>query len=192
LGQRLLWVFFLLVAVAGALWEFANLPDASARLDAIPESGFGFAGRELPLTETERAIFGNARVLKRLYQVGRQRFILQVVDASRDRHAIHDPLFCFRGAGWAIAQDEPVPIPGGSARFLKMQRPDKTAEAVIWFTDTRSRHASAARQWGQTILRRVSFGASGPEPILVILQPVSGETIQWDEVFDQFPALFEI
>lgn len=191
-GERLLWAAFLLVAAVGALWEFVHLPDASARLDAIPESGFGFAARELPLSESERAIFGNARVLKRLYQVGRQRAVLQVIDASRDRHAVHDPLFCFHGAGWHITEDASIPIPGGNARYLAMRRPEKTAEAVLWFSDSRTRHASAMRQWVQTILRRVTFGASGPEPVLIIVQPVAGETLNWDEFFEQFPALFEI
>lgn len=191
-GERLMWAFFLLVAIAGALWEFVHLPDASARLDAIPESGFGFAARELMLSETERAIFGEARVVKRLYQVGRHRFVLQVIDASRDRHAIHDPLFCFRGAGWFIEEDTKIPIPGGSARRLGLQQPGKTAEALLWFSDTQVRHASTTRQWAQTILRRVSFGASGPEPVLVILQPLTGESVNWTEVFEQFPAIFEI
>lgn len=192
LGEWALWSLLILVAVVGALWEFVNLPDASRRIDALPESGFGFAARDLPLSETERAIFGEARVVKRLYQVGRQQFVLQLIDASRDRHAVHDPLFCFRGAGWTITRDSSFPIPGGSAKHLEMQRPDKRADAVLWFSDGQTRHASAMRQWMQTVLRRVTFGASGEEPVLIILQPVLGETVEWGEVFDQFPAVFDL
>lgn len=190
--RRALWGLLALGLGIAFLGEFIRLPDASPRLDAFPLSGFGFAGRELPLNEHERAIFGRARVVKRLYQVGRQRVVVQIVDATRDRHAVHDPMYCFRGAGWEPAARRDLRIPGGTAQQLTLRRSALQAEAVFWFSNGRTRHDSASRHWRETILRRLSLGRSGPEPVLVILQPLSGESVDWTELFDRFPALFEV
>lgn len=190
--QRGLWILLALGLGAALLGEFVRLPDAGNRLDAFPLSGFGFAGREMPLNEHERAIFGQARVVKRLYQVGRQRVVVQIVDATRDRHAVHDPMFCFRGAGWETAARRDLPVPGGTALQLGLRRGASVAEAVVWFSNGHDRHASAPRHWRETVLRRLTLGRSGPEPVLVILQPMNGETIDWPELVDRFPALFDL
>ena len=190
--RRALWFLLALGLGAALLGEFVRLPDASPRVDALPLSGFGFAGRDLPLNDHEHAIFGHARVLKRLYQVGRQRVVVQIIDATRDRHAVHDPMFCFRGAGWEPAARRPLPVPGGAAEHFALQRGGNRAEAVVWFSNGHTRHASAPRHWRETIARRLTLGRSGPEPVLVILQPLAGETVDWTELFDRFPALFDV
>ena len=188
--RRLLWVILGLAVLLALLWEFVQIPDAGERLGRIPLTGYGFGARDLPLSDLERNIFGKARVLKRVYRVGRQGVVLQVIDATRDRHAIHDPLFCFRGAGWEIVAESRVAVPGGFARQLTLRRNADLVESVVWFSDGTSRHGSTPRQWWQTILRRVTCGVSGPEPVLVILQPINGGSVAWPELFAQLPLLF--
>lgn len=189
--RRLLWLVLGLALALALLWEFVPLTDASERMKRIPLTGFDFAAREIPLTDLERNIFGQARVLKRVYRVGQQGVVLQVVDATHDRHAIHDPLFCFRGAGWDVATESSLAVPGGSARQLTLRRGTDIAEAVVWFSDGTTRHGSAAKQWWQTVLRRLSCGTSGPEPVLVILQPLNGESVIWSELLTRLPLLFD-
>lgn len=189
--RRLLWLALGLAIVLALLWEFVQIPDAANRLNRIPLTGFGFAARELPLSEAERTIFGKARVLKRVYSVGRQGVVVQIVDATRDRHAVHDPLYCFRGAGWDVATETRAQIPGGYARLLTLRRSADLAEAMVWFSDGITRHGSAPQHWWQTILRRLTCGTSGPEPVLVILQPLNGERLVWQDVFARLPILFD-
>ncbi|MEI7730733.1 MAG: exosortase-associated EpsI family protein [Verrucomicrobiota bacterium] len=188
-----LWIGLALAITVSLLWEFApSCTSSNSRLAALPSKGLGFSAQELPLNETEKQVYHNANVVKRLYQVGRQRFVLLAIDGSRDRHAVHDPLYCFRGAGWKVGTSLEVSVPGGEARWLKLARNSESAEAVIWFSDGTRRHASALRAWWQSTLRRLTLGRSGNEPVLVILQPTGSETVAWDNVFSRCPSLFEL
>ncbi len=192
LGRSVRWYICSAFVVLGALWQFARLPDASDRLRALPAWISADGARELPLTETETAVFAESKVLKRVYEIGEQQFLVEVVDSSSATHAPLDPLFSLHCDGWNINENNEIGVPGGTARHLKMSREQSTAEAVVWISDTQVRHASESRRWWQTVLRRVTFGVSGPEPVLVIVRPVRDGTVAWSEVLSRFPALFEI
>lgn len=179
-----------LAVVVSVIWDRIPLGDASARTARLPKQGLGFASRDLPLSEVERGIFGDARVTKRLYRVRHDGLVITIIDGSRNRHAVHDPTYCFRGAGWSIEARSSLPIPGGEAAWMRLRRGQETREAVFWITDGRTRHASTARGWAQTVLRRLTLGASGPEPVLVILQPWELARIDWDRLPDRLPGLF--
>lgn len=190
--QLSLTIAIALTLTAVCVWEFVKLPDASPRLAALPTAGLNYASRELPLTSGEKEIYGPARVVKRLYQVGRQRFVLVAVDGSRNRHAVHDPLYCFRGAGWIVSVAQDQPVPGGSARVVTLSQGPASAQAVYWFSDGRTRHASAPRYWWQTALRRLTLGRSGPEPILVLVHNTTGDSGGLPAALEQIPALFTL
>lgn len=188
-----LWLALLGLSLLGALWQFTVLPDASDRLDAFPASGYGFDSREIMADDTDRAVFGDARLLKREYRVGQQDMLVRVVDPSPTRNSVIDPLFFFEGTGWLIAENTDIPLPGGQARHLKLRRNGQTTEAILWYSDLRSRHASSTREWWQSVSRRLSFGYTGPAPVLVILQAASPtRSIDWADVFDRLPMLFEL
>lgn len=190
-ASRLLWIGLGLAVLLVMVWERLPLPDASGRLDRLPKAGLGFASRELPLTESERAIFGAARSLKRLYQAGSQRLVVQVIDGTRNRHAVHDPLYCLRGAGWEVRHGTDIAVPGGTARLLSLEGNGRTAEALYWFSDGQTRHASAPRYWAQTTGRRLTRGRSGEEPVLTMVQPWDGEPVNWEKALQKLPMLFE-
>jgi hypothetical protein len=191
LAKKILWTALVLALLLSLVWQFVPLRDASARLDAIPLSGFGFAGRDLPLAEVEASIYKPARVLKRIYAVGRQQVIVIAIDGSRNRHAIHDPTFCFRGAGWTIGGYRDIPVPGGAARLLSLSKEGRTIEAMYWMSDSRNRYTSAMHYWWQTTMRRLTLGNSGEEPILFVLQPANADSLDWEKLLEQFPQLVE-
>jgi len=190
-ANNFLWIGLAVAVVLSLAWEFIPLNDASARLEKLPVQGLGFAGRDVPLSDTEAAVYKPARVMKRLYQVGKERVVLVAIDGSRDRHAVHDPLYCFHGAGWNVVTSRDVAVSGGSAKLLTLKKNDRTVEAVFWFSDGTERHTSVLRYWLQTTLRRLTLGCSGEEPLLVILQPLTGTTLRWDRLLVCFPLLFE-
>ena len=178
-----------LFALAG---DRVPLPDAQSRVAHLAAAGLGFSSREMPLNETEKSIYGAAQVTKRIYRVGRKNFVVVIIDGTRNRHAIHDLAYCFRGAGWAIANEQRLPLPGGAGKILTLQKGGDTREAAYWFSDGSKRHAQVARCWWQTALRRLTFGASGPAPVLVLVQPLEDGSADWDVLPAQFPELFEI
>lgn len=189
--QRTLWTILALAVGLGILLEARPQSRGASRLEALPLAAFGFVGRDVPLTDTEKSFFRQARVMKRLYQAGASRFVLIAVDGGADRHAIHDPLYCFRGAGWAVAGDSVVPLPGGYGRVLKLRKGTEKAEAMYWFSDGQERHSSAVRLWWQSVLRRVRLDAGG-DSVLVILQPASGFHVDWANLSSSCPALFRL
>jgi len=82
-------------------------------------------------------------------------------------------------------------LPGGAGKILTLQKSGDTREAVFWFSDGRERHAQVARCWWQTALRRLTFGASGPAPVLVLVQSLDGGSVDWNLLPAQLPGLFE-
>lgn len=190
-AKKILWIALGIALILSLVWQFAPLSDASARLNAIPLRGLDFQGRDLPLAPVEISIYSPARVLKRIYQVGRQQVIVVAIDGSRNRHAIHDPTFCFRGAGWTIGASRDLPVPGGYVRVLSLAKEGRHIEAMYWLSDGRTRHASALEYWWQTTWRRLTLGHSGAEPILFVLQPVNRDSLDWELLLQEFPGLLE-
>jgi hypothetical protein len=167
-----LWVVVVVSAIAAVAWSVFPLPDASARFAAVPLRGPGFTGVDVPLTPSERAAFGRVNVQHRRYDFGGRIVFLTLLDGTRDRHVVHDPSFCFRGAGWQVQTERAVPLPRGAATWVAIERAGAQAQAVYWFDDGATRHASPPRYWWQTTLRRLTFGRAGDEPALYVLQAV--------------------
>ena len=176
------------------LWELVPLPDASARLKTLSRDGFGFASVDVPLSRVEAGIYRDVAVIKRLYRMQSDSVVVVVIDGSKNRHAVHDPLYCFRGGGWQVMAAHRLPLPGGAATRVELERGGERTEAVYWFTDGASRHSSAMRYWWQASLRRLTFGAAGDEPILVVVQPAGSQvgTVDWERMFAQIPELLAL
>ena len=173
------------------LWELNPLQDNAPRFAFLPRRGLGFAGTDIPLTPEEQKTYHGLQALKRLYIVGADSVVIFAIDGSGNRHAIHDPDYCFGGGGWRIAASRPQPLPGGYAMQVALTRGSDHAETLYWFTDGETRHASELHYWWQTALRRLTFGHSGPEPLLVVMQ-IGGAAIgnvDWDQVLARMPDL---
>lgn len=191
-SKKLLWAALLATVLACVILDLRPRGGGPSRLTSLPMKGLGYTGRDLPLNEAETAVFQKAFVLKRLYQIGPNRIVLLAVDGSGDRHAIHDPLYCFRGAGWAVTSEHPFPIPGGNGKILKLAKGSQTAEALCWFTNGENRHDSAGKAWWQSVAARFGSGGARKTPALLLLQPAAGGVVDWREALASFPELFSI
>lgn len=190
--QLILWIALFFAIVFGAAVKWLPLPTDQSRLQRIPVNGSLFSSLALPLSESEISVFGEAQVIKRFYRFGRHSFVMIVVDGSANRHAVHDPLYCLQGDGWHINARQAISIDGGQADLLRLSRKGLDREALFWFSDGMSRHASMIRYWLQTTLRRLTFGRSDPEPVMVILQSTGNEKLDWQALLDQCSFLLEI
>jgi hypothetical protein len=174
------------VVIASQLWR---LPDAESRIAQLPAGGIWHRTAPVELLPWERTFFGRAKVTKRIAVVRQERVVLTVVDGSLNRQAVHDPEFCFRGAGWTVASSAPLDLLHGRARLLQLRKGDITAEAVFWFSDGTEAFAEPWRYWAATTLRRLTFGKSGPEPVLVLLTSLDATAPKWNALLERWPDL---
>jgi hypothetical protein len=188
-SAKLLWLAFVILVPLGMLWEFYPLTDASSRLDRFPRENGQMASYDLPLTPGEEAIFTGVTVLKRLAIVGNDRAVITVIDGTKNRHAVHDPVFCFRGAGWEVFRDEKVPLKKGAARLVHLRQGKDVAEAMYWFSDGSEQFNRPVLYWWKTAMRRLTFGGSGKEPVLVILTSTDGALPHWQALLNAWPEL---
>lgn len=186
------WLALALVVGLGAIWEFYPLPDASPRLDALPLSGPGFSGYDVPIDDLEKSVFQDNRLVKRVYRAAGQSFFLSIVDGTKHRSAVHDPTLCFQGKGWSIADRRPLPLVGGSGEILVLEREGETMEVAVWFSNGHQRYSSLVRYWFDTALRRLTLGKSGREPIRIIVQPVEEQPINWTVLIREFYPLWQL
>jgi hypothetical protein len=188
-----LWIVLGLAVVLGLLWQFVKLPDADLRIHQLPMQGVGFTGYDLPLSEDELKFFANVNMVKRVYQVGDQRYFIYVLDGTHNRHAVHDPTYCFRGSGWEVVSQKPFPVEGGMGALYQLVKGKERKDALLWFSDGKERFASPFEYWWKTTLRRLTLGRSGPEPVLIVIQPLKAtEDTNWNKLLQQFPELSKI
>jgi hypothetical protein len=181
-GRAALWAGTLLAVLCGLLWETCPLPGSEERLARIPMAGDGFAGTDVPLSERERLVLGNVALVHRRYAFRDDDIHLTVIDGTRDRHAVHDPGHCFEGAGWRVVAEDHVSLPGGQGRWVRIRRDGREREAMYWFSDGGARHASFPRYCGQATWRRLTFGRSGADPVMVVVQGRTGESPDWGKL----------
>lgn len=185
------WAALAMVVFLGVFWNLP-LPDASERLRKLPESGLMYRSRPLDVSQAERKIFGAATVLRRQIFAGRHTFALTVIDGTHNRHAVHNPLHCFQGSGYRAGDGSVVPLSQGHGKSFRLDSPQGTATVLFWFSDGKERHASAWRYWWQASCRRISRGASGPEPVLVILSTNGDAQASWPEILAACPELMSL
>lgn len=187
--SSLLWVFLAAGLLFGLVWEFHPLSDASERLRRLPCTAPGIESHDIALAPAEQINFSKTTVVRRVAMVRGDCVILTVVDGTRNRHAIHDPSFCFRGAGWEISSRNRIPMKNGEALQVHLHKGEGTAEALDRFSDGASQFSSPLLFWWKTALRRLSLGKSGPEPVLVILASAGASLPDWQEVLRAWPDL---
>ena len=169
--RRLLgWLILAAAALLVVGWNRVPLGDAADRLARLPAASSGLAVRNIPLSDAERSALGPAHVVRRRYSSASGSFVVTIIDGTANRHALHDPAFCLRGAGWQVLTDAPATTARGPARRLTLTRGDESQELLTWYSDGRSTFARPAEAWIRTALRRLSFGHSGSPVIAVIVQ----------------------
>ena len=175
-----------LIVVSSQLWP---LPDASARLGRLTPVGVWHRAAPTEIFPWEKSFFGRAQVVKQLAVVQGKRVALTVIDGSHNRRAVHDPEFCFRGAGWTVETATDLALSHGRGRRLNLRKHEDRAEAVFWFSNGREAFAEPLRYWLGTTIRRLTFGGSGDEPVLVMLISLDDTPPDWTALIQRWPDL---
>ena len=172
-----LWIGVIIAIGLGIVWDWIHSPDAKKRMESLPLEGSTYRGKDIPLDEFEKNYFENVNVTKRTYLIDGQEFFIAILDGTANRHAVHDPYYCFVGSGWEIEDEKKISLNHGIGNLLTIQKDGEKREALFWFTNGKSQFASPIRYWLEATLRRFTLGFSGEEPILVVVQPMGSEPV---------------
>lgn len=173
-----LWIATVVSVGCGIAWGLFPLESAAERLRAVPLRAGAFTGTEVALTEKEKKVLGRVGVVHRRYAYADRAVYVTLIDGSRDRHAVHDPRYCFQGAGWRVLAEAKRPVAGGEAAWMRAQNARGVAEAAFWFSDGAARYASLPRYLWNSAVRRVTFGRFGGKPVLVVLQSFDARPLE--------------
>jgi exosortase/archaeosortase family protein len=187
LGRIGPWSLLLVCMAMGSLWQVLPLPDAQEKLQRMPTASGGEPSREIALTESEIRWLGEAQAVKRVYHLGGRDFLVTAIDGSRNRRAVHDPIYC-----WTVTKATEQPLPGGSGTVLRVVEEGIEKEVLFWFSDGSRKHASPARYLLQASWRRATLGWWGDEPLLVLVEPFGSAPVNWFRVTDGVPWLMEL
>lgn len=190
--NKFLWIGLTIAIVLGALWQFAPLKDGKDRMDALPVTGIGYQAKSVPLESYEKDLFADVHVLKRIYTIGNQAFFVTVLDGTHNRHIVHDPYYCFKGGGWDIVKEKNLDTENGKASLILIRKEGKEREALFLFSDGQKNFNSPLQYWLTATLRRVSLGASGQEPLLIVVQPLHDEPVDWASFQKKLNPLFNL
>lgn len=183
MNRKTLWVALAITALVAIVWPLIPVPSAEARLAAIPTSSPDFQSQPLELSIADKTFLGNAQAVQRIISARRcGNFVLTVIDGSRNRHAVHDPAYCFSGGGWSVLTRKSVKLASGDAIWVSLGKDGQTAEALWFFDDGKKQFTSPVEYWFKSSCRRATIGRSGDEPVLVTLRSLPENTIHWDRV----------
>jgi hypothetical protein len=182
-----LWSLLVACVTMGTLWQMVPLPDARERLRQLPTVCEGWPSRDVALTESEIRWLGDAQAVKRVYRFGGRDFLMTAIDGTRNRRAVHDPMFC-----WTITKMTEQPLPGGNGTVLRVVKDGHEKDVLFWFSDRVHKHASPARYWLQASWRRATLGKLGDEQLLLIVEPMDSGPVNWFRVLDGNPWLLDL
>lgn len=181
--RRVLWCALILSLIITLVWPLVPIPSATARLAAIPTTSLDFLSQPIGLSPSDIAFLGQAQSVQYLITMrDGTRLVLSVIDGTHNRHAVHDPSYCFAGAGWVVESRKPLTVPSGTATWVSMAREHQKSEALWFFDDGKHQFTSSIEYWLAASMRRASLGLSGAEPVLVTLRSLPDEPVQWDRV----------
>ena len=180
-----------LIAVTSYMPLF-SLSSSQERLNSIPLESSEIIGQDIPIKKSEKEFFKDVSILKRLYIIDNQEFFVTILDGTNNREAISNPNNCFKNWGWTIQNEQSLPIKDGYANLIEISKEGQTREALLWYSDGYSRHASSRRYSLKNFLRTLSFGFLGQESLLIVVQPLELGKVDWNKFFEDFPQLLAI
>jgi hypothetical protein len=181
--RPVLWCALICTAIITLGWPLLPVPSAQQRLASIPRASPDFQSSPLELSAADRAFLGKAEAVQSLVAMrGGGRLVLTVIDGTKNRHAVHDPSYCFSGAGWQILTKKAVKVPSGDATWVCLAKDASKTEALWFFDNGKRQFTSPFEYWLETSRRRATLGRSGDEPVLVTLRSLPDEPVNWDRV----------
>ncbi|MEM6823109.1 MAG: exosortase-associated EpsI family protein [Verrucomicrobiota bacterium] len=187
-----LWAILIIAIVISTVAPFVQVKGQIALNGELPFKAPLVVGRLIPLEPIEQKMFSGAFVEKRLYQVAGAPVVVTLATAKTNRNAIHDPLFCYRGAGWNIIQESDVSTQEGKLRIVELLKEETRTSIAYWYSNGEIQYTSPIFYWFQTFLRRLTLGKASDEPWLIFVQSVEPNSRSLVKTLNYFPDLMKL
>ncbi|PHS14100.1 MAG: hypothetical protein COA78_06060 [Blastopirellula sp.] len=151
-------------------------------LSNVKKQGEQLSLLPIDLSEEDLSLLGNAKAVRFQFKVNSHALSITVVDGTNNRHAVHDPSYC-----WTVLNRERIPVSNGYVVALTVIDAGRTRNVLYWYWDGEKRHASTGWYVLQSSLQRVSGGKLSIEPALILIEPAGQGELNWYDVLDSFP-----
>ncbi len=191
-GWLAMWVILVVAVALTILLEAFPVGSRPNPGMSLPMKAPLIYGENVELNSREMLIFGEGEVVKRLYHVAGNPIMVNVVDGKQNRHAVHDPIFCFRGAGWSIISESVMLSGKGEIRIMALSKNDEMTRVAYWFSNGERHYISPIEFWMRSFLHRATFGYWGDESVLVVIQLLSEGQKSLPQTLRYFPQLLNL
>lgn len=191
-GSVWLWAAFVMLVLGSVVYALAPKPDASQRLADLDLQGVGFKGVSLPFSEQEQDFLGAAEAIKRRYLHGDMTMVMIAIDGTENRHVVHDPSFCYRGAGFEVTAGKTFPLLNGEGEILTLEKGDQSMKVAYWFSDGERRFTGFYEYVFRSALSRLTFGTIWKQPVMVTAHIEHQPDFDWAAGVDKFPFLLSL
>jgi len=185
----LLWFALVFCCALGLTWQYFPLENASGRIQPVLEK---LGGQPVASAGWETSFFKDVDLHKRLFRSPGMNVFIFIIDATRNRHVVHDPLFCFQGSGWHITSSKEWPLSKGKGMIVCLERNGEKKEFGYWFSDGKMHYNSFFWYWIKSTLRRMTLGLSGQEAVLITIDASGSKKPDWQAILSEHPALLEL
>jgi len=154
--------------VAGLLASFRSASSPSIDLTALASTGPGYVAKRMELDPVERLALGGGKAARYYVVSGDHRFLLTLIDAAGQAHAIHHPSVCHGGRGWRTEVEQKISNVRGDVGLLHLRRGNERKQILYWFACGPSRHASFVRNRMDDIMQRLSLRQESPRCFVMV------------------------
>lgn len=170
------------LALVPILIDLLSSTPALSQPPELPLTGSGFFAEDIGFTTAEATMLARVPVTKRRYIVDAQQVLVLAMDATANRHAIHDPTYCLQGAGWRVAVDEQRSVPAGHVRVVRAERAStgEVRRIVCFFRSGDQLYTTTARFLGDFVIARWWPGKTRPLTFMIaVTTGHDGMTEDW-------------
>ena len=187
-NKSIFFISLIAALVTVIVWDSFDLESATVRLESLSHQGIGYKSQAVELLDSEKEIFGQLDFNRRFYHTNNGSFIVTLIDGTKDRHAVHDPMYCFTGAGWEHSEIKNK----ASYKHIRLTKNKSSIEVIYYFSNSNEIYSTKQRYLFDCSLRRLSLGWSGKEPILVVIQSIENQSLNWHDIIKVLPELQSI
>lgn len=187
-------LFYLTISYLGLIVVTNEFLKPVPNTDFVwPHTSNEFANKSIEPSMAEKNFHQSSDLYKKAFHINGQNVLVVIIDGKNDRHAIHDPEFCFKGSGWSISNSRKLPINGGQGNLIRLDKNGITSNCLFWFSDGHNKYSSFSQFVAATTLNKLKIWDTKSNLRAVCIQSFPGQPVDFSRLSKDFdPVLAKL